>query len=164
MSNPNDVEIIIPEGERVQHNGECIEGPATIKVNKYAAKKFFDKVYEKPQIDRCCFPRLCKIGDAWPTGSYRDQVTVPPGEEVIAAVPNFDGCVPSQVWFNKCGGCIYVDYDKPVNQAANVFDGSASSLNPTLSYLLDEDGACIEEIHLFNPGTENVVVSLDYFC
>lgn len=162
MANPNDVEVTLAEGEKLDLNGQCLEGPLTLMVNKYVAGKFFSDVGPAKSAG-CCFPELCKIGDAWPTGGYRNLVTVPPGGITVTDVPNIDGCVPSQVWFEKCGGCIFVDYDRDPSTAAEIVDGMAPDINPTIRSL-DEDGSCIEAIHIFNPGTDPVIVVLSYFC
>lgn len=162
--NPNNIEITLAEGEVWLTPGGKLEGPGKFMVNKYVAAKFQEKLIGK-EADSNCFPELCKNGDAWPVNGYRDLVTIAPGSTVSVTVPAVPGCnPPSQVWFEKCGGCIFVDYDRAVDTSAAINDGTAPELNPTIRYLVDDSGNAVEMISVFNPGAEPVILVLSFYC
>ena len=132
-THPRFVEVTVPD----KYTSFCFGGKTyapgtTLTVPIWMADCFGEA--SQPAAKADCFPVACanKCGGTQ-IQMYRDLYVLEPGVEVMAAVPNPEGCGrPGCVQFVACGaGCLFVDYDAPVAlPEANITDGLAPDINP----------------------------------
>lgn len=165
MANPCDEIYSLAEGEVLCFKGVSYCGPVDIPMRAIEKAKLLDLRNPATEKEEKCFPESDTICGANPWEGYRNFYEIAPGATLDILVPDMDGCpMPNRAFFNWCGDCIVVDYNKAAAVAV-VEDGTGPEINPRWVWIGDNGcGDRVSTISVANPGAAPVFLTVQYYC